>query len=201
MPPNATEEDRKRIAYFSAEKAGKRTIQEGQRPLADYMALPVGQYSILDANQVERLGDSTFKCYVDAVNFFGFVVKPIVTVDVKANKSGCYIKMLDCELDGSDIIRAGNDRFDAKMWNRVTWEQKGDEKRITSDTGIDIAVLVPRMFSLVPIPIVERVGSSILRQVLNLSVPRFLQQLDKDYRVWSAGDDTRQPVDMEDSRV
>ena len=93
-------------------------------------------------------------------------------------------------------MRAANSAFDARMKNRVTWEKEGDEKRITSDTAVDIAIVVPKWFSLVPVPFVETVGNGIVGQVLRVSVPRFLHQLDKDYRSWAAGDDSRKPVEM-----
>lgn len=195
LPPDAPEDEHKRVAYFHAAKCAHRAVLEGERPLADYMALPVSQYSVLDAKQVERLDESTFKCHVGAIRFFGFIVKPIVTVDVRTDAAGCFINMLDCELDGSDVVRAASDAFGARMRNRVTWEQDGDEKRITSDTTVDIGIVVPKWFSLVPVSFVEKMGSGIVGQVLRISVPRFLHQLDKDYRSWAAGDDSRQPME------
>ncbi|CAD7701883.1 unnamed protein product [Ostreobium quekettii] len=196
LPEDAPEEKRKRVAYFHAAKSGKREVEEGERQLADYMALPLSQYSVLDAKRVERLDESTFKCYVSGFRFFGFVVEPIVTVDVKTSNRGCFIRMLDCELDGSSMVKAANEAFDARMSNNVTWEQEGDQKRLLADTEVKVAILIPKAFALTPVSLVESVGNAIMGQVLRIAVPRFLRQLDKDYTIWAAGDDSRKPVEV-----
>ena len=33
-------------------------------PAAEYMSLPASQYSVLDAERIERADDYTFRCYV-----------------------------------------------------------------------------------------------------------------------------------------
>ena len=38
------------------------------------MSLPASQYSVLDANRIERLDADTFKCYVGNVKIFNFEV-------------------------------------------------------------------------------------------------------------------------------
>jgi hypothetical protein len=45
------------------------------------MALPVSQYSVLDARRIERLGDNRFRCFVDGVRLFSFSVEPVVDSD------------------------------------------------------------------------------------------------------------------------
>ena len=46
------------------------------------MALPVSQYSVLDARRIERLGENRFRCFVDGVRLFSFSVEPVVDVEV-----------------------------------------------------------------------------------------------------------------------
>lgn len=43
-----------KIARFSASKQLVKQITEAQRPLAEYMALPASQYSVLDARKVRH---------------------------------------------------------------------------------------------------------------------------------------------------
>lgn len=62
------------------------------------MALPVSQYSVLDAARIERLNENTFKCYVGSFKMFRMTVEPIVTVKVVTNEKGCVINLLDCEV-------------------------------------------------------------------------------------------------------
>ena len=52
---------RKRTVSFSATKSASIPVKQGMRPLQDYMALPVSQYSVLDARKIERLSENTFK--------------------------------------------------------------------------------------------------------------------------------------------
>lgn len=58
------------------------------------MALPASQYSVLDAQKIERLDDSTFRCYVGGINFFGIRVEPVLTVSVVVEKTGPTVKLL-----------------------------------------------------------------------------------------------------------
>lgn len=62
------------------------------------MALPVSQYSVLDAARIERLDENVFKCYIGSFKMFGMSVEPIVTVKVVANETGCCINLQECEV-------------------------------------------------------------------------------------------------------
>jgi hypothetical protein len=39
----------------------------GVHVTGEYMALPASQYSVLDARTIERISDTTFRCYVGQV--------------------------------------------------------------------------------------------------------------------------------------
>ncbi len=62
------------------------------------MALPASQYSVLDARKVERIDDSTFRCYVGGMQFFSFRVEPVITVSVTVEERGCTIRLLSCQV-------------------------------------------------------------------------------------------------------
>ena len=194
------------------------------------MQLPASQYSVLDAKKIERLDDDTFMCYVGGLNFFGFVVEPVLTVSVIVQERGPVVRLLDTkvslkfdfcfhafcvgafspcagltmhqclladlQLQGSKAIVAANDRFDATMTNVVTWE--GDESQevnhLCSSTSIQVALEIPRWARMMPISAVESAGSRVMQTVLNSTVPKFLKQLQKDYELWAAGDESRKPV-------
>lgn len=64
----------------------------------DYMRLPASQYSVLDAERIERVDDNTFRCYVYKVNFFNFEVCPVLLVRVDEEPFGCSINLLSCEV-------------------------------------------------------------------------------------------------------
>lgn len=65
---------------------------------ADYMALPASQYSVLDAETVERLDDNTFVCHVAGLTFFSFEVHPVLTVSVSVGPTGPTVDLLKTEV-------------------------------------------------------------------------------------------------------
>jgi hypothetical protein len=185
------------LARFAARKLQFKPVTEAQRALAEYMALPASQYSVLDARKIERIDESTFRCYVGRLAFFGFSVEPVITVSVVVEDKGCTIKLLSARLQGSSAIEDVNNKFTAQMTNTVRWSVTPDPsvKQISSDTTIEVVVQVPTWFSIVPVPSIEAAGSRVMQTTLNLMVPRFLEQLEKDYHRWAAGDASRQPLD------
>ena len=82
------------------------------------MSLPASQYSVLDANKIERLDAETFRCFVGGIKFFNFVLEPVLTLRVQAHPYGCDIAMLACKMEGSEVIRAQNSKFASRMSNR-----------------------------------------------------------------------------------
>lgn len=62
------------------------------------MSLPASQYSVLDAERIERLDDNTFRCYVYRFRFFAFEVCPVLMVKVEEQPNGCCIKLLSCKV-------------------------------------------------------------------------------------------------------
>ena len=160
------------------------------------MALPASQYSVLDAKRVERLSDDTFKCFVGGLGFLGVRVEPVLTLQVKTAARGCSISLLSTELQGSPLIVAQNDRFDARMCNEVSYAD-GDsdgEKVITSEVTLEVDVQVPWAFRVLPTRAISASGSGVLQAMLNLMVPSFTQQLEADYISWASGDDSRKAL-------
>ena len=62
---------------------------------AEYMALPASQYSVLDAERIERLDDNSFRCYVGGLRLFSLVVEPVLTVSVVVGERGPTVKLLE----------------------------------------------------------------------------------------------------------
>ena len=65
---------------------------------AEYMALPASQYSVLDAEKIERLDDSTFRCHVGRIGFFSLAVEPVLTVSVVVEPEGPIVKLLNTKV-------------------------------------------------------------------------------------------------------
>ncbi|XP_077221039.1 RAP release 2, galactose-binding-like domain protein, putative (DUF1997) isoform X2 [Tasmannia lanceolata] len=161
-------------ARFIARRSETTSVKQLQRPLVEYMSLPASQYSVLDAERIERVDDNTFRCYVYRLKFFAFEVCPVLLVKVEEEPNGCCIRLLSCKLEGSPIVVAQNDKFSASMVNKISCSVglgKSPMQQLTSDTTIEV-----------------------LEQVLIVMLPRFLMQLVKDYQAWATGDTSRQPL-------
>ncbi|PSC69180.1 hypothetical protein C2E20_7357 [Micractinium conductrix] len=158
------------------------------------MVLPASQYSVLDAQRIERLDEDTFRCYVGGLKLFSLEVEPVITVSVTVQERGPTVRLLSTKLKGSPAVEKANDRFDATMSNVVRWQDApGGGKQIVSDTFLQVQLQVPGWFVL-PTSTIERTGCAVMSKILDTAVPRFLQQLAVDYAAWAAGDDSRAPA-------
>ncbi|KAJ6358017.1 hypothetical protein OIU78_005777 [Salix suchowensis] len=182
---------------FIARRRESVSVRQLRRPLMEYMSLPASQYSVLDAERIERVDDNTFRCYVYRFKFFAFEVCPVLLVRVEEQTNGCCIKLLSCKLEGSPIVVAQNEKFDASMVNQISCNSSSSNSTmqlLTSDAVIEVNIEVPVAFRAIPAEAIESTGAQILQQILGLMLPRFMAQLVKDYQAWASGDTSRQPL-------
>ncbi|KAL2326704.1 hypothetical protein Fmac_025762 [Flemingia macrophylla] len=168
-------------ARFVARRKESLSVRQLQRPLIEYMRLPASQYSVLDAERIERVNDDTFRCYVYRIKFFAFEVCPVLLVKVEEQPDGCCIKLLSCKLEGSPMVAAQNDKFDAIMVNRISCDSNSDKslvQRLTSDTIIEaVSIEIPFAFQAIPKQAIESAGTQVLEQILRIMLPRFMSQM------------------------
>ncbi|CAI0410826.1 unnamed protein product [Linum tenue] len=184
-------------ARFVARRKESISVRQLGRPLTEYMSLPASQYSVLDAERIERVDDNTFRCYVYRFKFFNFEVCPVLLVKVEEQPYGCCIKLLSCKLEGSPVVVAQNDKFDASMVNRISCDTNQSNslvQQLSSDAVIEVSIEVPFAFRLLPVAAIESAGTGVLQQILGIMLPRFMQQLVKDYQAWASGDTSRQAL-------
>ncbi|XP_038979459.1 uncharacterized protein SYNPCC7002_A1590-like isoform X5 [Phoenix dactylifera] len=184
-------------ARFVANRIESTSVQQLRRPLVEYMSLPASQYSVLDAERIERVDENTFRCYVYRIKFFSFEVCPVLVVRVEEEPSGCCIRLLSCKLEGSPLVEAQNEKFSASMANRIScnsYTQNSEMQQLTSDTTIEVTIEIPFAFRVIPVEVIESTGTQVLEQLLRIMLPRFLKQLVKDYQAWASGDISRQPL-------
>ncbi|XP_057728876.1 uncharacterized protein LOC130944542 isoform X1 [Arachis stenosperma] len=184
-------------ARFVARRKESISVRQLERPLIEYMRLPASQYSVLDAERIERVNDNTFRCYVYGFKFFNFEVIPVLLVKVEEQPDGCCIKLLSCKLEGSPMVASQNDKFDALMVNRISCDSDSDMSlvhKLTSDTLIEVSIEIPFAFRVIPKQAIESAGTQVLEQILRIMLPRFMSQLVKDYHAWASGDTSRGPL-------
>lgn len=195
MSPDVMDSPR-RITWRAGVRSQAR-VKEMGRSSEEYMALPASQYSVLSANQIERLSDSQFKATLGRLNFFGNDFVPIlyVDVDVIPNESRAEIVVKKAETTGSEIAEKISGTFDIFAKNDVsTGVDKKGRKVLVSDTNLSINVTVPED-SKVPLRLINSGGNFIIQQSLNLIVPTFIRLLAFDFKRWSAGEDSREAIE------
>ena len=69
----------------------------------EYMRLPASQYSVLDAERIERVDENTFRCYIYRIKFFAFEVCPVLLVRVEEQPNGCCISLLSCKVSAFSL--------------------------------------------------------------------------------------------------
>ncbi|XP_076902153.1 uncharacterized protein LOC143556797 [Bidens hawaiensis] len=166
-------------ARFVARRTESVSVRQLERPLLEYMSLPASQYSVLDAQRIERIDDNTFRCYVYKFKFFAFEVCPVLLVRVEEQPNGCLINLVSCKLEGSPIVVAQNDKFDASMVNRISCDKSKSSpsmQELTSDTVIEVSIDIPFPFRAIPVSTIESSGTRVLEQILKIMLPWFMAQ-------------------------
>ncbi|XVE99182.1 hypothetical protein REPUB_Repub03eG0175300 [Reevesia pubescens] len=198
-------------ARFVARRKESVLVRQLKRPLIEYMSLPASQYSVLEAERIERIDDNTFRCYVYRLKFFNFEVCPVLLVRVEERPNGCCIKLLSCK-DFDKVIMFGplvaagglttcgcveRSLMVTSMVNQIscgTIQSDSSVQELTSDAVIEVNIEVPFVFRAIPLGMIETTGTQVLEKILGLMLPRFMSQLGKDYQAWASGDTSRQPL-------
>lgn len=68
------------------------------------MVLPASQYSVLDAKRIERLDESTFRCYVGSLRLFSLEVEPVITVSVTVQERGPTVRLLSTKVRTGRVL-------------------------------------------------------------------------------------------------
>lgn len=185
----------RQISWTAASKATVR-VNEIKRTAEEYMALPASQYSVLSADQVERLSDSEFKYKLGSLNFFGKNISPVlfVTVNVYPEQSKSEIVVSRAEISGSELAEKISGSFSVNAVNIVSSgvDAKG-RKTLSSDSKLQVDVVVPP--SPFPLKVIKSSGNFLMQSTLSVLVATFIRILAADFSRWSAGDDSRNALD------
>ncbi|GAB5356188.1 hypothetical protein AAMO2058_000269500 [Amorphochlora amoebiformis] len=173
----------------------RRRVVEGQRPLSDYVRLPAEKYSLLDSSQITRLGDSSFQMDMGKIGFLGIVrLRPTIVVDVDTKPSGALQTIRSISFQGRPkrMINLMNAIFGDISWGNLISSEKA------SDTESDIVFSLTMDWGLPHLSGMS--GSSpkalefLFSRALQIAVPWFMTQLEKDYVRWASGDNSREAL-------
>ncbi|BBG97043.1 Protein of unknown function D, partial [Prunus dulcis] len=140
------------------------------------MSLPASQYSVLDAERIERVDENTFRCYVYRFKFFALRFALFFWLESKS--SPMAVALSSCPAS----LMAHPSRL-----RRTT--------SLMEFFDIDlVSIEIPFAFRAIPAQAIESSGTQVLEQILRIMLPRFMSQLVRDYRAWASGDRSRQPL-------
>uniref|UniRef100_A0A7N0TL63 Uncharacterized protein n=1 Tax=Kalanchoe fedtschenkoi TaxID=63787 RepID=A0A7N0TL63_KALFE len=177
---SAASSDPPSTARFKARRRESILVQQLQKPLSEFMSLPISYDSVLAGEKVEKLDDNTFKCHVYRFNVFTYQICPVLLVRVDHQPNGCRINLLSCKLEGSPSVAAQSDNFETSMVNQISCETiPGDSSSqiLTSDTVIEVCMKLPSTFISMPVKTIESAGTKVLEKVLMVMLPRFMAQV------------------------
>ena len=184
-------EDAPKVAWRASVRSQAR-VKENKRSVEEYMALPSSEYSVLSADQIERLSATEFKCTLPGMNFFGTKITPVLFVDVTVypEEARSVIAVKRAETVGSAVAERINGTFSISAINEVSSgvDDKG-RKVLRSATNLEVDVMIPK--SRIPLRVVRSGGNFIMQSSLNVIVPAFIRILAADFRRWTDGSDER----------
>jgi hypothetical protein len=191
-PAGPTGKQDRSVCWKASVKSSVR-VKETKRTSEAYMALPASEYSVLSAQQVERLSDSQFKFALGSLNFFGTKIAPVLYVDVNVfpEEHRSEIAVRRAETVGSAVAEKINGTFSISALNVVSAgvDQKG-RKILCSDVSLQIDAVVPE-WSRLPLGLVQSGGNFVVQSSLSLVGAAFVRILAADFQRWSAGNDSR----------
>lgn len=169
--------------------------------LHNYMSLPVDQYVLLElplGARLERVEDTDilFRLIIPKVQFFWLCVKPTIelTVEVLGEDApeGPCVKILAlwAAVEGEWAEANGlNDRFDFGGKTMFTWGGKNGsplgDSAITSVTDLIVGVDPPQPFSMLPVGVLESVGTAVVGTLSEKLQGVFVKALARDYTRWA----------------
>lgn len=187
----------RRVTWQASAKASV-VVKEQFRTVEAYMGLPASKYSVLSADQIQRLSDTEFKCSLATLNFFGTKITPVLYVDVNVipEEAKSIISVTRAETMGSEMADIVNGTFSISSVNIVTAGiDNKQRKTLNSETSLMIDVVVPS--DKLPLRVIQSGGNFIMQSTLTVIVQAFVRILAADFRRWSEGSDVRDAVEGE----
>ncbi|KAL6125581.1 hypothetical protein ACLB2K_073637 [Fragaria x ananassa] len=83
-------------ARFVARRTESVPVPQLQRPLSEYMNLPASQYSVLDAERIERVDDNTFRRSLTLV-WYGNAAYMVNQISCGSNESSSSLQQLSSD--------------------------------------------------------------------------------------------------------
>ncbi len=132
--------------------------------------------ALLDPRQLERLGDGHYRYTVTRVQVFQLHIQPVVELRAHHQAGRLELEALDCQLEGLGLV----DDFRLSLASWLEASPQGLE----GEASLGVNVSRPPLLRLIPEPVLEATGRSVLSGILLGISNRVGQQLLGDFRDW-----------------
>ncbi len=171
-------------------------IQQRAVPVNHYLKQPRRLVrALMNPDQVEELEHDTFRFHLRGFEFLMLKIRPVVDLKIDVSQDGLLrVRATDCWIKGNESI---NDQFSLELSGFLSLEDCGEVAQLNGEAKLAIAVGLPPMMQLTPMPLIEATGNQILRGILSTMKQRLSRQLAADYEQWSQ----EQATDIQPSRL
>lgn len=154
-------------------------------PLHHYLKQPRRLVNaLMNPNQVEDLGQGSFRLRLRAMQFLMLSIQPVVDLHIDTRQDRLLrVRSTGCEIQGNEFV---NQRFDLSLSGLLNLEETDTVTQVSGYADLAIAVDLPPILQFTPYSILETTGNQILRSVLSTMKQRLVRQLATDYERWSA---------------
>ena len=132
--------------------------------------------ALLNSNQLECLGPGRYRYTVTRVQLFQLQVQPIVELQTHHRQGRLELEALDCQLEGLGLV----DDFELQLHS---WLQAGPTG-LEGEAELAVQVSQPALLKLIPAPVIEATGRSLLGGILLGIRRRVSHQLEGDFHAW-----------------
>lgn len=171
------------VARFSASESVLIPVEHQPLPVGQYLRHPERLvYAIADPQQVESLGTGRYRLKMRPRSFFQFTIQPMVDLQVWTDAEGVLrLQSVGCEIRGVEYI---DRRFNLSLVGYLKPITQGEVTQLRGWADLRVEVELPPPLNLMPPPLTEAAGHSLLASVLMLIKQRLCHQLLQDYRQW-----------------
>ncbi|KAK7260828.1 hypothetical protein RIF29_27126 [Crotalaria pallida] len=156
--------------------------------ISEFLSHPSGIAAVLNTRALQSfqpLDANTYRCALPKLQFLNFEAVPSMDLRVTPTEEDCFVEMLSCQFDGSEVVEEQNNHFSAFMINHMTWDRSDAESYLEVDVKLNLTLeIYTRPFTMLPISAVERPGNIMMQALVDRLVPLLLQQMLQDYDEW-----------------
>ncbi len=132
--------------------------------------------AMLDPQKLTLIEPGRFRYSVTSLNVFQLQVNPVVSIFVENIDGKLKMCATDSQLEGLGMV----DDFELTLDATLEATSKG----LQGEASLAVTVTQPPLLKLIPSPVLERTGESILNGILVGIKARVGKQLVKDFNAW-----------------